>query len=309
VTDVDLTADIQTAREAIKPKIDRLLGLLQMWHMFQTAKVVADEFHIKYDDLSFPLRIACTRSLATDYMKAWSGNQSPEINALKVFNAANRWSYPFLDSISAKSEHEQLRELRNKIVAHLDRDYEGGGVTLKGTRIENVPANRPQDEGTLDNVFLPTLAVMAGRRGLWWLSDKGKIAELCEHINEAKALVEGEIRNAANEFRLGCIDHMHVVGLLPDLFATVNTPIEAGNVKVDPFTVSPVPLSTSDPVELLIGDQRIQSLATVYEPRPEYPTNVEIRGKGYSLTIGEMSGDGQLTFNVSFPKYPHPKGH
>jgi len=211
MTDVDLTSDVEDARQAIKPIIDRLLGLLQMWHMFQTAKVVADEFRSNYDNLSYPLRIACTRSLATDYMKPWSGNQSPEINSLRVYQAAKQWTYPFLAPITSKPEHDQLEELRHKIVAHLDRDYEGGGITLKGTRIENVPPNRPQDEGTLDSVFLPTLTVMAGRRGLWWLSDKGKIGELCEQIDEAKVLVEKEIRNTANEFRLACIDHMHVV--------------------------------------------------------------------------------------------------
>jgi hypothetical protein len=308
MTDVDLTSDIETAREAIKPSIDRLLGLLQMWHMFQTAKVVADEFHNNCDELSYPLRIACTRSLVTDYMKPWSSNQSPEINSVRV-RRAGQWSYPFLDPVISKPEHDQLKELRHKIVSHLDRDYEGGGITLKGTRIANVPPNRPQDKGTLDDVFVPTLTVMAGRRGLWWLSDKGKVAELCQHIHEAKTLVEEEIRNAAKDFRMACIDHMHVVEQLPDLFATVDTPIEAGNVRVDPHEISPVPLSTSEPVELQIGDQNIQSLATVYEPRPEYPTNVEFKGKGYRLTVGEMSEDGQLTFNVSFPKYPHPKGH
>lgn len=308
MSEVDLANDVAEARDAIKPLVDRLLGLLQMWHMFQSAKVVADEYHSKFDDLSYQLKIACTRSLVVDYLKPWSGNYSPEINSLKVCKSAKNWSYPFLEPIVRTDMHEQLNELRSSIVAHLDRDFEGGGVTLKGTRIANVRSSGKQDVGTIDDVFLPTIAVLVGRRGLWWLSSKEKIGELCEHIDDAKGLVEEEIRNTAALFRETCIDHMHVVDQLTDLFGIIESPIVAGNVDVTTHAEDPRPLSGNDPIELKIGNQHIQSLATVYEPRPEYPTNVDIKGKGYRLKIGEMSDNGQLQFVVSFPKYPHPKG-
>ena len=147
---VNLSSDIDEARDVLKPHVDELLGLLQMWHMFHSAKTVANEFHQNYDSLSDPLKIACTRSLVVDYQKPWSGNHSPEINSLKVYSRTKKWSYPFLNALVQTPEHEALIELRNSIVAHLDQSYEGGGITLKGIRLQNNPTNRPQDPGTVD---------------------------------------------------------------------------------------------------------------------------------------------------------------
>ena len=307
MSELDLSNDIEEARRVITPYVVRLQGLLQMWHMFQSARVVSQEYHTKHDSLTYQLKISCTRSFVVDYMKPWSGNYSPEINSLKVYTSKKKWSYPFLDSVVQTAEHEQLIELRNSIVAHLDRDYEGGGLTLKGVRILNAPTNRKQDKGTLDQVFLPAIPVIEGRRGLWWLSSKEKLGELCEHIDNARGQVEEEIRSTAALFRKTCIDHMHVLSKLPDLFGIVEIPIVAGNANVTSHAEDPKPLSGSDPVDLKIGEQNIQSLMTVYEPRPEYPTKVDIEGKGYRLKIGEMSESGQLDFTVTFPKYPYPK--
>lgn len=304
--EVNLQNDVNEARTEIEPHVLRLQGLLQMWHMFQSAVVVSQEFHSKFDDLSYQLKIACTRSFVVDYLKPWSGNYSPEINSLKVSASNNKWSYPFLDSITQTDEHEQLIELRNSTVAHLDREYEGGGLSVKGMRVVNAPAGGKQ-EGTLDEVFLPAVAVISGIRGLWWLSSKEKLEELCVHIENAKKLVESEIHETSKHFREACINHMHVLNQLQDLFGLVELPQFEGTVNVTKHSEDPRPLSTSNPKVLKIGDQNIQSLVTVYEPRPEYPANTELKGKGYRLRIGEASENGQLDFNISFPKYPYPK--
>ena len=304
--EINLQDDIDDARNEIEPHVLRLQGLLQMWHMFLSAVVVSQEFHSKFDDLSYQLKIACTRSFVVDYLKSWSGNYSPEINSLKVQASNNKWSYPFLESIVQTDEHEQLIELRNSTVAHLDREYEGGGLSLKGMRVQNTPVGGKQ-EGTLDEVFLPAVAVIAGIRGLWWLSSKEKLAELCNHVEQSKRLVEIEIRETAMHFREACIDHMHVLSQLQDLFGVVDIPLVAGTANVTRHAEDPKPLSISNPIVLKIGDQNIQSLVTVYEPRPDYPTGIDIKGKGYWLKIGEASESGQLDFNISFPKYPYPK--
>ncbi len=306
MSEVDLQNDIEIARKEIGPHALRLKGLLQMWHMFQSASVVAQEFHSKFDELSYQLKIACTRSFVVDYLKPWSGNFSPEINSLQAHTSKKKWSYPFLDRITEADEHEQLIELRNSTVAHLDKEYEGGGLSLKGVRIENAPTGGKQD-GTLSEVFLPAISVMAGVRGLWWLSNKEKLGELCKHIETTKELVEVEIRVSAKAFRESCIEHMHVLSQLPDLFSTVEIPLVAGHANVTSHGEDPKPLSITDPAKLKIGDQNIQSLVTVYEPRPEYPTDMDIKGKGYRLKIGQANENGQLDFNVSFPKYPYPK--
>jgi len=300
-----LTTDIATARDILKPEIDALRGLLQMWHMFKSAHVVAVEFSENYETLSYQLKIACTRSLVVDYQKPWSGNYSPEINTLKVYTSKKKWSYPFLSPVIKTAEHEALFELRNSIVAHLDQGYEGGGVTLNGITMSNTR----QDNNTLDNVFVPTTTVLSGTRGLWWLSDKQNISGLSKHIKSAEKLVGTEIRSRSKAFRLLCIDHMHVIAYLSDLFSVVDTPIVAGKVNVTTHAADPQPLSASTPNVLKIGDQNIQSLGTVYEPSAAYPSGVEIEGKGYRLKIGEILDGSPTDFQVTFPPYPHPKGH
>ena len=303
---MNLDNDVAEAHQEIEPFVLRLQGLLQMWHMFQSARVVSQEFHSKFDTLSYQLKIACTRSFIVDYLKPWSGNFSSEINSLKVYVSKKQWSYPFLDALVQSDEHEQLLELRNSAVAHLDQDYEGGGLSLKGIRIVNAPTGGKQ-EGTLDDVFLPAVSVIAGIRGLWWLSNRDKLRELCNHIEDAKILVESEIRNTAGQFREACINHMHVLSQLCHLFGIVEMPLVEGVANITTHAEDPKPLSSDNPKQLSVGDQNIQSLVTVYEPRPEYPTETEFNGKGYKLTIGTMTEEGQLQYNVSFPKYPYPK--
>ncbi|MEH6519287.1 MAG: hypothetical protein V7742_21630 [Halioglobus sp.] len=306
MTEPNLDSDIAEARQELEPLVMSLQGLLQMWHMFQSAKLVSREFHSKFDNLSYQLKIACTRSFVVDYLKPWSGNFSSEINSLKVFESKKKWSYPFLDEIVKTDEYSQLVELRNSSVAHLDQDYEGGGISLKGIKVENNPT-RGKQEGTLDNVFLPAAPVISGIRGLWWLSNKNKVEELCTHIEEAIKLVEAEIRETGGQFRDKCLDHMHVLDQLEGLFGVVEIPLIEGSASVTSHAEDPRPLSSDNPRALSIGEQNIQSLVTVYEPQKEYPTEQEFLGKGYKLTIGTMSEEGQLQFNVSFPEYPFPK--
>ncbi|NKB99641.1 MAG: hypothetical protein GKR90_14255 [Pseudomonadales bacterium] len=315
---VDLTDDAEAAKSELEPHVTPLRGLLQMWHMFRSAGLVAEEFADQYDELSYQLKIACTRSLVVDYQKPWSGNYSPEINSLRSGQDGTSWGqlsksqkktngpwkYPFLDPVVNSHEHEALMELRNSIVAHLDKDYEGGGLTLKGVRVENLPQNRPRDPGTLDAVFLPTTPVLAGKRGFWWLSERNHIESLREHISKAEKIVGTEIRDRSSAFRIACIEHLHVISELSDLFGVAATPIEEGNVNVTSQTEDPQPLAMTNPKPLKIGDQNIEALATVYEPRAAYPFGIEIKGKGYTLMIGDEEDKGEGNFQRQFSEIP-----
>ena len=46
---ISLAADIIAAENILRPHVEALRGLLQMWHMFKSAHVVAVEFHENYD--------------------------------------------------------------------------------------------------------------------------------------------------------------------------------------------------------------------------------------------------------------------
>lgn len=306
MSDLDLKADIEEARTVLTPHVTRLKGLLQLWTIFMSAKTVADEYHKEYGNLGHPLKMACTKGLVVDYAKPWTGNHSDELNSLRVFSGKNRWSYPFLQPVIIKNEHKQLMEVRHCLVAHIDKNFEGLGVTLKGGTIKNIPPNRQQDEGTIDDVFVPSLVLLAGTRGMWWLSSKIKLATICAHIDEAKKLTEEEIRSSTANFRDACIDHMHVLKELSDVFAIEELGFENGNIEVTRHIDNPKPFSATIPVPTQIGDQNTESLVVIFEPSPEYLTNTEIKGKGYRLKLEDFI-EGKLQMNVSFPKYPYPK--
>ena len=303
MTAINLDSDTEEAKKELEPIAKTLRGLLHLWHMFQSAQLVANEFHQKYNELTEGLKIACTRSLVVDYYKPWSGNYNEDTKSLLVGK-----SYPFLATIENTSMHEELGELRNKIVGHLDAGYESVGINLKGNRVVNASTIPAQKEGTIDEVFLPAVVTLKGQRGVWWLSDAGKISAICDHIKNTTKLVEQETHVVTKKLRKSSLDHMHVLHRLTDLFDIHELPLVEGNVDIKTHEEDPVPLFAPIPVNLKIGDNNIQSLTTVYEPMPKYPTNDKIEGKGYILDIADFTEDGKLQHSVKFPKYPHPKG-
>ncbi len=307
MTAINLKKDIAEAHHALESHVKRLKGLLQMWNIFTSAKTIADEFYKEFDNLSYPLKVASTKGLVIDYFKPWSRNYSEELNSLQVFKNKKKWTYPFLDAIVKKGVHQGLEEIRNRMVAHIDKDFEGLGVTVKGAIINNKPTHGPQQPGTLDNVFLPTTIKIASTRGIWWLSNKDKLGEICSHINETKKLVEEEIRVSTTIFRNACMDHMHVIKELPDVFGIEELPFKKGHIEEKSFGELPKPFYASSPISTKIGDENIQSLVSIYESRPNYPTNTKIKGKGYILQLVTNNDEGKLKMNVIFPKYPYPK--
>ena len=78
----------------------------------------ANEYHSKLDDLSLPLKFACTRSVIIEYFKPWSGNRSSELNSLKTGS-----SYSILGQVEADPIHQELAELRNNLYGHIDQDF------------------------------------------------------------------------------------------------------------------------------------------------------------------------------------------
>ncbi len=304
---INLKDDLTEAHQLLQPQVNRLKGLIQLWNIFASSKSIADEFHQNYDNLSDTLKMACTKGIVIDYCKPWSDNFSEELNSLKVYETKKKWKFPFLDKSVSSNLHSELEEIRNKMVAHVDKDFEGLGVTLKGATIQNRIEARPRQDGTLEHVFLPAAVTLTSNRGMWWLSDKNKLGEICKHINETKIQVEEEIRESTREFRNLCLDHMHVIDKLTDLMTIEEQPYTNGNVELTSHSKLPKPFYASAPISTKIGDEKIQNLITVYEPSPMYPTGIEILGKGYRLKLGDFSEDGKLEMQVIFPKYPAPK--
>ena len=147
---IELARDEARAREALHVPLAKLRGLLQMWTHFQSAILVTQEFLNSFEELSFQLQIACTKTLVVDYYRPWSGNFNPDLKALQC-GTKNNWRYPFMDQIVNKKEHSEIAELRNKLIAHIELDYEAIALTVKGASVSNVS----QQQNTIPETFLP----------------------------------------------------------------------------------------------------------------------------------------------------------
>lgn len=309
MADPDLTSDIAEARDILEPHTTKLKGLLQMWNMFEGARTISAEFCRNFDNLAAPLKLACTKGLVVSYTQPWSGNRNDFLEALKDNPGAKHWCYPFLDAIVATHLHDGLYEARNRMIAHMQQGYEGVGVELRGAQYVNQlpdPTRQKQD-GTIDDAFVPLRVVVASTRGFWFLNNKAQIADINRHIENAKEAVAVEFRSVAKSFLDECLDHIHVLAQLTDLFAVAIIPPEAGKIHMPDHGVPTAPSTVPEPTPAKIGDINLLSYGTHYETTPRADTGNEVEGKGYRLRFGDFDDSGNLKIQVTFPKYPYPK--
>lgn len=176
------------ARESLEPRLRRLRGLLQMWTSFQSAKVVAEEFATQIEKMNMPLLLACTKAVIIDYYRPWSGNFNDDLRSLREGTKSN-WHYPFMDSVTDTSQHHYLEELRNRLIAHADGEYESLGVTIKGAIVKNVP----QQAKTIPSVLLPIQITLGNVRGIWWISNEKTVKDMLavrQSLNRPTAVAE-----------------------------------------------------------------------------------------------------------------------
>lgn len=309
MADPDLTGDIAEARDILEPYATKLKGLLQMWNMFESARIISAEFHQNFDDLADSLKLACTKGLVVGYTQPWSGNRNDFLEVLKDNPGAKPWRYPFMDAIVATHLHEGLYEARNTMVAHMQQGYEGVGVELRGGLYENKnpdPTRQKQD-GTIDDAFVPLRVVVASKRGIWFLNNKAQLANIIKHIENAREAVAVEFRSIAKNFRDECLDHIHVIAQLTDLFTVMIIPQSAGNIHLPDHGVPTAPSTVPNPTPAQIGDINLDSYSTHYETTPLPDAGSEVEGKGYRLKFGDFDANDNLQIQVTFPKYPYPK--
>jgi hypothetical protein len=283
----DLTEDIVEAREILAPYCSRLLGLIQLWNIFTSAKQIADVYISNFDQLSYQAKLSFTKSIVIDYAKPWTGNRSTALNAIKSSR-----SYDFLHEVEGSPIHEEILELRDRLIAHIDEGYEGLSITLAGGTIVNVNPHRPRDEGTLADVFIPTVVRLGSIRGMWWIESPDKLKDMLQQIELALTSTQNEIASCAKTF----------------LEESLNFPSAEFNITVQKYADNPGSLNIDAPVTLEFGDGNIQSLVAVYESTPGFDQSTTVEGKGYRFIIGDELSDEKLQMNVVFPKYPYPKG-
>tara|TARA_B110000116_G_scaffold259981_1_gene262626 strand:+ start:100 stop:1032 length:933 start_codon:yes stop_codon:yes gene_type:complete len=305
---LNLSTDIQEAKDILEPKGLELRGLLQLWNILTSSDTMCSAFIRDFDNLNYETKLAFTKSIIVDYGKPWSGNRSTAIKSIMVSK-----QFPFLNPTIAKSNiHNELGELRNKMVAHIDEGYESLGITLRGTTMANINPRRAQDPGTIDELFMPFSVRIESGRGMWWLNDKGKINEISVHIKECIEETGKEISKKATDFRNLCFEHAHVLKSIPDVvsieeFAPISGTAENPTFNYESSANLGIRFSLTPATAITLGDSNIQSTVGIYEPAPSMPANLVVEGKGYKLTIPEPDENGRVSYNASFPKYPYPK--
>jgi hypothetical protein len=305
---LDLSADIAEARAILEPASIHLRGMFQLWNILTTANKMCEAFIRDFDNLSYEAKLAYTKGIIVDYFKPWSGNRSKALK--KIINS--RGEILFLNAILIKSNtHNALKELRNKMVAHIDEGYESLAVTLRGATIKNVLANRPQQPGTLNEVFIPFAVKIESGRGIWWIDNKAKLAEIQTHIDECLQATRVELSKLATDFRNLCFQHIHVIKSLPDVVSIEEfSPITAssGNLSYHykASATLAITFSFKPATSTKLGDSNIQGLVGFYEPAPSLPSNIKVDGKGYRLKLPEPDANGTVQYTVTFPKYPYP---
>ena len=305
----DLTADIEDARIHLEPLALRLRGLFQLWTIFTTAESMANAYVRDQKNLQWEAHMAFTKAVIVEYAKPWSGRNG---KALKSTLDTSK-NIPFLLPVTdASGTHNAMLELRNRMAAHIDEHFESIGVTFRGIAIANANPHRPQDPGTLDNVFLPVAPKMESIRGMWWIEDTAKWKEISDHISKCKIATQEQLAEEARDLRNECFDHMHVLNKMTDLILmeaispTVNPPTAHQSYDIQSGQNLTPTINIGAPQKTKLGDQHIKAVVTIFEPSPSLPGDTEVKGRGYRLTLPEPDANGQAQWNVQFPKYPYP---
>ena len=299
----DLTDDIAEAKTSLEPYCSRLLGLIQLLNIFISAKQMAAAYISNFEQLSYQAKLSFTKGIVVDYAKPWTGNRSSALKAIETSKG-----YDFLGEVEHNAIHGEILELRHRLIAHIDEGYEGLSITLAGGSVLNINPNRPRDEGTLEDVFIPTVVRLGSVRGMWWIENLDKLNEMLQQINFALTTTQNEITSSSKAFLHESLNFMHVLKEIPDIVNIHEFPSAEFNVTVQKYAENPGSLNIDAPVTLKFGDGNIQSLLVVYESTPGFEQGLTVDGKGYSFIIGEEQHDGKLQMKVVFPIYPHPRG-
>jgi len=192
------------------------------------------------------------------------------------------------------------------MVAHIDQGYESLAVTLRGATIPN--NRRPQQPGTLDEVFIPIAVKTESGRGIWWIDDPSLLVEIKKLIEECIEATQNKLSKVATNFRDLCFQHLHVLGSLPkSIVATEEITRDAdGTLAYKSSATLNVKFNLEQPKSIKLGDSKIAELLVRVEPGPILPSDVKKEGKGYLLTISKTGSDGKSQIYISFPAYPYP---
>lgn len=282
---IDLSSDVERARSELQPMVYRLQGLAQLWLIFLIAHRMAKSFRDSRQSgrCGPEAHLAFTKAIVIDYGKPWTNNRSAAMRALDL---------SFLDDLVAKDVHEDLMELRHKMVAHIDEGFETQEVVVIGRSFSNnIPTPR-----RLTEVFVAMGTRIEMLGAPWWLDNSDTIEQILEHIGCCRDETGAQIRALSQTLVETSRSYGHVLQKMTDILSIQETD---GGVSSGRFPDQHEgSIVAEQPVELRIGRQNVASMVTRYDSTP--PQLEKTQQNGFRITVEGQEESGNYTFQVSF---------
>ena len=278
---MNLEKDIEKARNELDPMVREIKGLVFFAMSLENTTKMANYYADNLAGLGIDALLAFTKAIVVDYGRLWAKTDNEFIVKLdKSFFPANT------------PVHDELLELRNKLVAHPDKEFETLELMVGGTTF----VNERRDPKTHDNVFVAFNTRAEVKGAMWWIKDSATAQRIRDHVADYRQRTYRKLSDVARLFVSACQRHTHVVKELNDLFS-IREFTDLGEGKRRQPDMSEGPLSVSDPKPLKIGRTNLMETVSIYESGFHKPSE-KVVGPGFTIEVGK---DGK--FNVTFNSY------
>ena len=271
--------EVKNARKELDPIIREIKGLNFMGMSLQNTKTMSDYYYDNLKILGFETCMAFTKAIIVDYGRLWKSTSNKYISSLdKSFFPSN------------SPVHDELLELRDKLVAHPDKGFETMEIRAGGTTVKN----DRYDPNTHQEVFVTLNARAEIIGSMWWIKDSHTMLRIRDHIRSFLDCVFKRLKEIAKLFVSTCQKYAHVIKELNDLFS-IREFEDQGNGQRRQPDISEGSLKASEPKPLKIGRTNLVATVSIWESMSHLPKG-KVRGPGFTI---EISPDGK--FNITFP--------
>ena len=276
---MDLKKEIKDARKELDPMAREIKGLGFFGMSLQNTKTMADYYVENLSNLKHEACMAFTKAIIVDYGRLWKKTNNKFIDRLdKGFFPTNA------------PVHDELLQLRDKLVAHPDKGFESLALRVGGLTVVNESA----DSNTHGSVFVTLNTRIEVIGAMWWVKDIDTAKRIRDHISTYHRITYEKLRDVARKFIFSCQRRAHVLKELDDLFS-IRDFVDQGRGQRRRPDISEGPIHACEPKELKIGRTNLVGTIGIYESG-DHISSDKVKGLGFTI---EFRNDGKL--NVTFP--------
>lgn len=278
--------EIVSARKELDPLIREIKGLCFMGFSLENTRVLANYFAANVETMTgYEPRLAFTKAIVVDYGRLWKKAENQFVQKLDK-------SFYDLENTPV---HNELIEIRDKLVAHVDKGYETLAVVLDGTTVTNdVPR-----ENRHESVFLGMSLRGEGKGFLWWINNVDTVQRIADHIEKYRQLTYEKLKATTQVCLEVSQRYGHVIRELEDIVAFREFEDQGGGERRQ-LDIIEGSIQAPDEKELKIGRLNLTATISLYASGVFIPSE-EVRTAGYVFTIDEGK------FNVAFIDHTPPK--